>query len=87
LPARYTNRVACFSEVYIISNLSLNQLFLDEQKNAPEVYEAFRERIHEIIKFTAKYVWHYEKRQGDTAEQLQMTEIPPSELKKENLPW
>jgi len=62
LPARFTNRTACFSEVYIISNLPLTKLYQDDQLHVPEVYNAFRERIHEIIKFTALGKFHYEKR-------------------------
>jgi len=76
LPARYANRTACFTEVYIISNLSLNELYTDDQTKTPEVYNAFKERFHEIIKFTALGKWLYEKSLTDKAEQTTMELIP-----------
>jgi len=62
LPARFSNRVACFDEVYIISNLPLSGLYKEEQSALPDVYNAFVQRIHEIIRFTGLGTWHYEKR-------------------------
>ena len=57
LPARYSNRIACFTEVYIISNLPMSELY----KDAPtEVRKAFESRFHDIIKFTAYCKYHYE---------------------------
>ncbi|MDR0752376.1 MAG: hypothetical protein LBF12_07370 [Christensenellaceae bacterium] len=53
LPARFSNRTACFTEVYIISNLPLSALYTETQNAQPEVYKAFTSRIHEIIHFTA----------------------------------
>ena len=64
LPARFANRTACFEQVYIISNLPLESLYKEEQSTARAVYNAFLARIHDIIKFTALNVWHYEKKDG-----------------------
>ena len=75
LPARFTNRIACFNEVYLISNLPLSELYKDEQKETPEVYRAFTERIHDIIKFTGKGKWQYEQQNGMTV------------VTDEDLPW
>ena len=61
LPARFSNRTACFDEAYIISNLSLANLYQEERNTKPEIYNSFKQRIHEIIKFTALGKWHYEK--------------------------
>ena len=60
LPARFNNRTACFTKVYIISNLTLAELYKDEQHTMPEVYKAFVERFHDIIKFTAYRTFHFE---------------------------
>ena len=62
LPARFTNRVGCFMEVYIISNLPINELYKKEQAETPEIYNAFMQRIHEIIRFTGVGKWEYEKK-------------------------
>jgi len=57
LPARYSNRTACFTEVYIISNLPMSEIY----KDAPtEVRKAFVERFHNIIFFYEKYKYRYE---------------------------
>jgi len=80
LPARYANRTACFTEVYIISNLPLADLYKDEQSKTPEVYKAFRERIHEIIRFTALGKYAYEKRRGGAAIQMELIPIPDDDM-------
>ena len=65
LPSRFVNRTACFTEVCIISNLSLNQLYKEIQATKPEVYAAFIARIKNIIKFTGFLQWHYELKDGE----------------------
>jgi hypothetical protein len=74
LPARFANRTACFDEVYIVSNLELHQLYKEEQATAPEIYNAFVRRIHNIIRFTALGVWRYELKDGKTVQ-------PPKQVK------
>lgn len=53
LPARYSNRWACFDRVYIISNNPLEYIYRWEQLNEPEVYRSFLRRIHQIMHFHA----------------------------------
>lgn len=77
LPARFSNRTACFEQVFIISNLPLDRLYKDEQNTAREVYNAFIARIQNIIQFTALGVWHYEKKDGKR--------VPPPKQAKLNL--
>lgn len=48
LPCRYANRQACYTKVYIISNLDFRNQYEDEK---PEVYAAFLRRIHKLIRF------------------------------------
>lgn len=52
LPARYSNRVACYTKVYIISNLCLTMQYLDEQYRSPETFAALLRRIHKVIHYT-----------------------------------
>lgn len=45
LPARYSNKFACYSRVYIISNWSLEMQYSEVQKNSPESWQAFLRRF------------------------------------------
>jgi hypothetical protein len=49
LPCRYTNKVACFTKVYIVSNLDLNEQYRDVQFDYPETWKAFLRRIHKVM--------------------------------------
>lgn len=59
LPSRYANKVCCYTKVYIVSNLPLSSLYLNERENG--LYNAFLRRIHTVIRFDKKGI-HYEKR-------------------------
>ena len=51
LPARYTDRTACYTKVYITSNLPLTAQYRDEQYHRREIWAAFLRRIHKVIEF------------------------------------
>lgn len=51
LPARYADKVACFTKVYITSNIPIEKQFEYVQKNEPETWNAFIRRIDHIYKF------------------------------------
>lgn len=51
LPARYNDRVACFSKVFLTSNIPLEQQYEGVRKNRPETWRAFVRRIHNIIEY------------------------------------
>ena len=53
LPARYSNRVACYTKVYIISNLCLSKQYPDVQYNSPAIFAALLRRIHKVVRYTA----------------------------------
>lgn len=53
LPARYSNRVACYTKVYIISNLCLSKQYPVEQYNSPATFAALLRRINKVIRYTA----------------------------------
>jgi len=48
LPCRYADKVACFTTVYIISNIPLEQQYLQIQREQPDTWKAFLRRIHSI---------------------------------------
>lgn len=51
LPARYSNKTACYTSVYIISNLELEEQYPMIQQERPEVWKALLRRIHRVIEF------------------------------------
>jgi hypothetical protein len=51
LPARYADRVACYTKVFIISNMDLTNHYRDIQRTASDVWDAFTRRIQKVIRF------------------------------------
>lgn len=48
LPARYSNKYACYIHVYIVSNWKLEKQYFDLQQNDDESWQAFLRRIHAV---------------------------------------
>lgn len=48
LPARYSNKFACFDTVYIVSNWELERQYGELQKTDKESWKAFLRRIHQV---------------------------------------
>ena len=53
LPARYMDRQACYTKVYITSNMSLYRLYPEVQYDSPETWYAFLRRISTVITYDA----------------------------------
>lgn len=51
LPARYSDRVACYTTVYITSNIPLEEQYQEIQKRKPETWRAFVRRIHVVREY------------------------------------
>ena len=51
LPARYNDRVACYSKVYITSNIPLEEQYQDIQRCQLETWRAFLRRVHDVIEY------------------------------------
>lgn len=51
LPARYNDKIACYTKVYITSNIPLNEQYKDVQIYRPETWKAFLRRIHKVIEY------------------------------------
>lgn len=51
LPARYDDKIACFTEVYIVSNIDLLQQYRYIQVNEPETWNALIRRITDVTMF------------------------------------
>jgi hypothetical protein len=70
LPARYQDKQACYTKVYIVSNWELHKQYAEIQKNDGESWDAFERRIHKVAEYKGneKFVIdvkegrvHYEK--------------------------
>ncbi len=48
LPCRYANKVACYTEVYILTNIPLDKQYTHVQQDSPKTWAAFQRRIHEV---------------------------------------
>jgi len=51
LPARYNDRVACYTTVYITSNVPLDQQYPEIQESKMETWRAFLRRIDTVLEF------------------------------------
>lgn len=58
LPARYTNRVACYHTVYIVSNWKFEDQYHSIQNTDPETYKAFLRRIHTVRVYKAPNIYN-----------------------------
>lgn len=48
LPARYSDRQACYTKVFLTSNLALEKQYQNIQIHEPQIWEAFLRRIHKV---------------------------------------
>lgn len=53
LPCRYADKVACFTKVYLISNISMEAQYPNIQTEEPETWQAFRRRFQEVFELGA----------------------------------
>lgn len=51
LPARYTDRIACYIKVYITSNIPLEEQYRDIQRYQMETWRAFLRRVQNVIEY------------------------------------
>ena len=51
LPARYSDRVACYTTVYITSNIPLEEQYQEIRRRKPETWRAFVRRIHVVREY------------------------------------
>lgn len=48
LPCRYANKQACYTTVYIISNITLDEQYPNIRANEPRSFDALKRRIHDV---------------------------------------
>ncbi|MBQ9699173.1 MAG: hypothetical protein IJV71_00980 [Lachnospiraceae bacterium] len=59
LPARYSDKYACYTHVFICSNWSLEQQYKEIQDSHSESWNAFLRRIHKVKEYTDNGVIEY----------------------------
>ena len=60
LPCRYNNKMACYTKVYLLSNVDLKEQYRETQRDYEETWNAFLRRIHKVKVFTEKGTVDYE---------------------------
>lgn len=55
LPCRYANKVACYTKVYLITNIPLDKQYPNVQEESPETWDAFCRRIHHVQHMTTNF--------------------------------
>jgi hypothetical protein len=60
LPSRYSDKIACYCKVFIISNLSLDFQYFNIQKDYKKVWKAFLRRLHSIYEMTDEGFYPYD---------------------------
>ncbi len=82
LPCRYNNKIACYTNVYILSNVPFYEQYRDVARDHPKTFEAFRRRIHCIKEFSDKGIvdyqdmGSYDKDRFVTADDYKQVKIP-----------
>ncbi len=51
LPCRYLNKIACYTKVFLISNLDFNEQYPEIQRSYPTTWQAFCRRIGLVLPF------------------------------------
>lgn len=60
LPCRYNNKVACYTKVYILSNIRFEEQYRDIFREYPETYYAFKRRVHCVKEFSSNGLIDYQ---------------------------
>lgn len=82
LPCRYNNKTACFTKVYIITNIALEKQYKDVQREYPETWNAFLRRIDCVKEFGENGITHYETMTDYLNRHLQFKKLTLEEQKE-----
>lgn len=74
LPARYENRVACYTKIYIITNIPLDEQYKKIQQEQTQTYQALLRRIN-------KGVMHFKKSKDDNSTKIVTFKSPEEFLR------
>lgn len=76
LPCRYADKVACFTKVYLLSNVDIRKQYTDIQEQYPETWKAFIRRIKTVTVYADGEIKHYDCQQYASFMLVDDTDIP-----------
>jgi hypothetical protein len=82
LPSRYSNKIACYTKVFIVTNISLEEQYEGIQKNFKDTWNAFLRRIHKVIQYTKDNVYEYTLQQYLNRDLVPIDDVSPFEQQK-----
>jgi hypothetical protein len=56
LPCRYANKVACYTKVYITTNIPLEEQYRNVQSESPGTWKAFLRRVPTVVHMTNDFM-------------------------------
>jgi len=59
LPCRYADKVACYTKVYLLSNVDIKNQYVEIQEQYPETWKAFLRRIQTVKVFAGEKIQEY----------------------------
>lgn len=59
LPCRYANKIACYTKVYLVTNIGLNEQYTSIQDEYKETWNALIRRIHKIKEYSTSGIVEY----------------------------
>ena len=80
LPARYSDKTALFTKVFIISNLELEKQYSKVQDEHPKVWEAFLRRIQTVITYRGMNQYTTQSREEYMKTVYSFKSLPPENV-------
>lgn len=82
LPSRYSNKIACYTKVFIVTNIQLEEQYEGVQEKYKDTWNAFLRRIHKVIHYTKDSVNEYTLQEYLNRDLVPFDEISPFEQQK-----
>ncbi len=60
LPCRYSNKYACYTKVYIVTNVPIHDQYTNIQKESHSSWMAFLRRFHKVVHYTKDSVEYFD---------------------------
>lgn len=57
LPCRYVNKIACYTKVFLLTNIPFEEQYQQVQKEQRSTWAAFKRRIHHVQRMKAPVLW------------------------------
>ncbi|MFI3167080.1 MAG: replication protein [Bacillota bacterium] len=80
LPCRYANKVACYTKVFILSNIPIHEQYSKLLKEREETWQAFKRRIHKILNYNGTGI-------VNESQKTTMQTMIPLDIDSDSLPF